>query len=43
MRLVNLGLMSRWENWATILLMLLIASFAINSLSQLVTNKNGVN
>jgi hypothetical protein len=43
MRLINFGLMSRWENWATILLMLLIASFAINSLSQLVLNKDGVN
>lgn len=42
MRLINIGLMSRWENWATILLMLLIATFAINSMSRFV-NKNGVN
>jgi hypothetical protein len=41
MKLINLGLMSRWENWATILLMLLIATFAINSVSRLVTNKIG--
>jgi hypothetical protein len=43
MRLINVGLITRWENWATILLMLLIATFAINSLSQLVINKDGVN
>jgi hypothetical protein len=42
MRLVNLGIMSRWENWVTILLMLLIATFAVNSLSRLVI-KDGVN
>lgn len=42
MKLINLGLMSHWENWATILLMLLIATFAINSLSRLIVN-NGVN
>lgn len=33
--MLNFRLMSHWENWATILLMLLIASFAINSLSKL--------
>jgi hypothetical protein len=35
MRLLNLALMRHWENWATILLMLLIASFAVNSLSKI--------
>ena len=39
MRLINLGLMSRWENWATVLLMLLIATFAVNSLSQLIIKR----
>jgi hypothetical protein len=43
MKLINIGLMSRWENWATILLMLLIATFAINSLSRLVLNNRGEN
>jgi len=43
MRLINFGLLKRWENWATILLMLLIATFAINSLSQLVIKNDGVN
>jgi len=43
MKLLNLGLMSRWENWATILLMLLIATFAFNSVSRLVTNNRGDN
>jgi hypothetical protein len=43
MRLINVGLMSRWENWATILLMLLIATFAFNSLSHLIFNKAGDN
>jgi hypothetical protein len=42
MRVINVGLMSRWENWATILLMLLIATFAVNSLSRLVVTDNGV-
>jgi hypothetical protein len=43
MKLLNLSLMSRWENWATILLMLLIATFAINSLSRLIIHNDGVN
>lgn len=43
MKVINLGLMSRWENWATVLLMLLIATFAINSVSRLVLNKTGDN
>jgi hypothetical protein len=34
--MLNLRLMSHWENWVTIILMLLIASFAVNSLSKLV-------
>ena len=42
MRLINLSLMARWENWATVLLMLLIATFAINSVAKFV-NSNGVN
>lgn len=33
--MLNLALMRRWENWVTILLMVLIASFALNSLLQL--------
>lgn len=33
--MLNLRLMSHWENWVTIILMLLIASFAINSLAKL--------
>jgi hypothetical protein len=32
--MLNFRLMSHWQNWATILLMLLIASFAVNSLSK---------
>jgi Na+-transporting methylmalonyl-CoA/oxaloacetate decarboxylase gamma subunit len=36
MRLINTGILMRWENWATVLLMLLIAIFAINSLSRLI-------
>jgi hypothetical protein len=43
MKLLNLGLMKSWENWATVLLMLLIATFAINSVSQFVLNKRGDN
>lgn len=43
MKLINTSLISRWENWATILLMLLIASIAFNSLSRLVTNNVGEN
>lgn len=34
---VNLALMRHWENWVTIFLMLLIAFFAVNSMSKLVT------
>lgn len=37
--MLNFRLMSHWENWATILLMVLIAYFALNSLSKLVTPK----
>lgn len=36
MQVVNFGLLKRWENWVTVLLMLLIACFAINSLSRLI-------
>ena len=42
MKLVNLAIMKRWENWVTIFLMLVIASFAVNALSKLVIT-NGVN
>lgn len=34
MRLLNLALMSRWQNWFTILAMVAIASVAINSVSK---------
>lgn len=33
--MLNWRLMSHWQNWATVLLMLLIASFAVNSLAKL--------
>lgn len=31
---LNFALMRRWENWATILLMVLIGVFAVNSASR---------
>lgn len=34
--MLNFGLMSRWENWATILLMVAIAVFAANAISRVV-------
>lgn len=37
MKLLNLNLMRHWENWVTILLMVLIASFAFNTLGNLNT------
>jgi hypothetical protein len=37
--MLNLSLMARWENWITILLMLLIASFAMNSFARVVFKK----
>lgn len=37
--MLNFRLMSHWENWATILLMVLIAYFAVNSLSKLTAPK----
>lgn len=37
--MLNLALMRHWENWLIILLMVLIAGFAFNSLSKLVTRK----
>ncbi len=37
--MLNLRLMRHWENWATVLLMLLIASFAVNSLSKVILKK----
>lgn len=43
MRLINVGLISRWENWFTILFMLLIATFAVNAVSNFIVNRNGVN
>ncbi len=33
--MLNLRLMSNWQNWATILLMVMIASFAGRSILQL--------
>lgn len=36
MQVLNIGLMKRWENWATIILMLLIATFAFNSMSRII-------
>lgn len=37
--MLNFRLMSHPVNWATILLMLLIASFAVNSLAKIVLQK----
>lgn len=37
--MLNFALMRHWENWVTILLMVLIAFFAINSLAKLVPVK----
>jgi hypothetical protein len=37
--MLNLRLMQHWENWVTIFLMLLIASFAVNSLSKLIIHE----
>lgn len=33
--MLNFALLRHWENWATILLMTIIAFFAINSLAKL--------
>lgn len=39
--MLNLAIMKRWENWATVLFMLLIASFAVNALSRkFITQEN---
>jgi len=43
MKLINISIISRWENWATVLLMLLIATIAFNSVSRLIVNKSGEN
>lgn len=37
--MLNLALMRHWENWATILLMVLIAFFAVNSIGKLVSKE----
>lgn len=42
MKLLNVGLMSHWQNWATILLMVLIAIFAVNSLAKLIIKESEV-
>lgn len=34
--MLNLRLMAHWQNWTTILLMLLVASFAANSFAKIV-------
>lgn len=39
MKLLNFNLMHHWENWATILLMVLIAFFAVNSLEKLLSKE----
>lgn len=39
MKLLNFSLMRHWENWATILLMVMIAFFAINSLEKLINKE----
>lgn len=36
---LNLALMRHWENWATVFLMVLIASFAFNTLAKKLTQK----
>jgi hypothetical protein len=36
MKLLNFNLIKHWENWATILLMVSIAFFAVNSIGKLV-------
>ena len=41
--MLNFRLLSHWQNWVTILLMLLIASFAVNSLAKLVLKNEEVN
>jgi hypothetical protein len=33
--MLNFALMKHWENWVTILLMVMIASFAVHSLHKL--------
>lgn len=38
--MLNFRLMGHWQNWATILLMLLIASFAVNSLAKIALQEN---
>jgi len=37
--MLNFSLMSRWENWVTILLMVIIGSFAFNQIAKLVINQ----
>jgi hypothetical protein len=32
--MLNLALMRHWQNWATILLMVIIAGFAVNLMAQ---------
>lgn len=40
MKLLNVNLMRHWENWATILLMVLIGFMAVNSFSKLVATSS---
>lgn len=39
MGLINFNLVKHWENWATILLMVAIAFFAINSIGKLISTE----
>jgi hypothetical protein len=34
--MLNFSLMSHWENWVTIFLMVLIGSFAVNEVAKLI-------
>jgi len=34
--MLNFRLMSHWENWVTVFLMVLIGSFAVNELAKIV-------
>lgn len=39
MKILNFNLLRHWENWVTILLMVSIAFFAINSLEKLINKE----
>jgi len=41
--MLNFALMRHWENWVTIILMVLIACFALNSLAKLGGNNGKEN